>query len=72
MDSITGDPLKGVRFRIYYASSSTATGEINHRGSFYTDESGIVRITDIRDGWYKVVEEETIAGYASSAFKVRS
>ncbi len=64
VDSITGDPLKGVRFRIYYASGSTATGEINDLGNFYTDESGIVRITDIRDGWYKVVEEETIAGYA--------
>lgn len=64
VDSITGDPLKGVKFHVTYASNQTHTGEVNDLGDFYTDENGQVIITEIRDGWYKVTEIQTVAGYA--------
>ena len=57
-NSITQDPLENARFHIYYASDNTTTGEINDLGTYYTDSSGRITLTDINRGWYKVVEEE--------------
>ncbi len=64
VDSITGDPLKGAKFHISYASNHTVTGEINDIGDYFSDENGQIRLTKLRDGWYKITELEAPAGYA--------
>ena len=63
-DSITGEPIQGAKFQVWYASNSTASGELNDLGFFYSDENGQFTIDAIRDGWYKVTELEPAAGYA--------
>ena len=63
-NSITKDPLENARFHIYYASDNTETGEINDLGTYYTDASGRITLTDVNRGWYKVVEEESPTGFA--------
>ena len=64
VDSITGEPIQGAKFQVWYASNSTASGELNDLGFFYSDENGQFTIDAIRDGWYKVTELEPAAGYA--------
>ena len=64
VDSVTGDPLQGAKFHVTYASNHTGSGEINDLGTFYTDESGQFQLTGLRDGWYKVTEQEPPTGYA--------
>lgn len=64
VDSVTGDPLQGAKFHVTYASNNTSSGEINDLGTFYTDENGQFQLTGLRDGWYKVTEQEPPTGYA--------
>ena len=64
VDSVTGDPLQGAKFQVIYASNNTGSGEINDLGTFYTDENGQFQLTGLRDGWYKVTEQEPPTGYA--------
>lgn len=64
VDSVTGDLLQGAKFHVTYASNNTSSGEINDLGAFYTDENGQFQLTGLRDGWYKVTEQEPPAGYA--------
>ena len=63
-NSITKDPLENAKFHIYYASDNTTTGEINDLGTYYTDDSGRIVLTDVNRGWYKVVEEESPTGFS--------
>ena len=64
VDSVTGDPLPGAKFHVTYASNNTGSGEINDLGTYYTGENGQFRLTGLRDGWYKVTEQEPPTGYA--------
>lgn len=64
VDSVTGDPLQGAKFHITYASNNTGSGEINDLGTYYTGENGQFQLTGLRDGWYKVTEQEPPTGYA--------
>ena len=64
VDSVTGDPLQGAKFQVIYASNNTVSGEINDLGTYYTDEHGQFQLTGLRDGWYKVTEQEPPTGYA--------
>lgn len=64
VESVTGDPLQGAKFQVIYASNNTGSGEINDLGTFYTDENGQFQLTGLRDGWYKVTEQEPPTGYA--------
>lgn len=64
VDSITKDPIKGAKFHITYASNNSFTGELNDLGTYFTDENGQVKLTKLRDGWYRVTEVEPAAGYA--------
>ena len=64
VDSVTGDLLQGAKFQVIYASNNTGSGEINDLGTYYTDEHGQFRLTGLRDGWYKVTEQEPPTGYA--------
>lgn len=64
VDSVTGDPIKGAKFSITYASSNTFTGEINSLGNFTSDENGMITLTNLEDGWYKITETEPAPGYS--------
>ena len=64
VDSVTGAPLQGAKFQVIYASNNTGSGEINGLGTYYTDENGQFQLTGLRDGWYKVTEQEPPTGYA--------
>ena len=64
VDSVTGDPLQGAKFHVTYASNNTGSGEINDLGTYYTGENGQFQLTGLRDGWYKVTEQESPTGYA--------
>lgn len=64
VDSVTGDPLPGAKFHVTYASNNTSSGEINDLGTYYTGENGQFQLTGLRDGWYKVTEQEPPTGYA--------
>lgn len=64
VDSVTGGPLQGAKFHVTYASNNTGSGEINDLGTYYTGENGQFQLTGLRDGWYKVTEQEPPTGYA--------
>lgn len=64
VDSVTGDPLKGAKFSVIYASNNTSTGENTDLGSYMTDENGRIHLYNLRDGWYKITETSAPAGYA--------
>ena len=64
VDSVTGDPVKGAKFQIWYGSNHTDTGELNDLGTYFSDASGKIILPEIRDGWYKVTELEPASGYA--------
>ncbi|MEY8420401.1 SpaA isopeptide-forming pilin-related protein [Oscillospiraceae bacterium 44-5] len=63
VDSITGSPIKGAKFEVWYGSNSTTTGELNSLGTFFSDENGQFSLDLLRDGWYKVTELAPAAGY---------
>lgn len=63
VDSITGSPIKGAKFEVWYGSNNTTTGELNSLGTFYSDANGQFFVDLLRDGWYKVTELEPAAGY---------
>ena len=64
VDSVTGDPVKGAKFQIWYGSNHTDTGESNDLGTYFSDASGKIILPEIKDGWYKVTELEPASGYA--------
>ena len=64
VDSVTGDPIKGAKFQIWYGSNHTDTGELNDLGTYFSDASGKIILPEIKDGWYKVTELEAPHGYS--------
>ena len=64
VDSVTGDPVKGAKFQVWYASNHTDTGELNDLGTYFSDESGKIILPEVKDGWYKVTELEAPHGYS--------
>ena len=63
VDSVTGSPIKGAKFQVWYGSNNTSTGELNSLGVFFSDANGQIVIDNLRDGWYKVTELEPAAGF---------
>lgn len=63
IDSITGNPIKGSKFQVWYGSNDTETGELNDLGVYYTDEDGHIVLENVKDGWYKVTELKPASGY---------
>lgn len=67
VDKVTGKAIPGVKFRVWYASGSTATGELNDLGIFTTDQHGRIQLSGpvngLRDGWFRVQEVEAAPGY---------
>ena len=64
VDSVTGDPVKGAKFQIWYGSNHTDTGELNDLGTYFSDANGKIILPEVKDGWYKVTELEPASGYA--------
>ena len=64
VDSVTGDPVKGAKFQIWYGSNHTDTGGLNDLGTYFSDASGKIILPEIKDGWYKVTELEAPHGYS--------
>ena len=58
-------PYQGAKFHITYASNNSFTGELNDLGTYFTDENGQVKLTKLRDGWYRVTEVEPAAATPS-------
>ena len=63
VDSITGSPIKGAKFEVWYGSNNTTTGELNSLGTYFSDENGQFKLELLRDGWYKVTELEPAPGF---------
>ena len=63
VDSITGSPIKGAKFEVWYGSNNTTTGEMNKLGTYFSDANGQFFIDLLRDGWYKVTELEPAPGF---------
>ncbi len=67
-DKATGKPISGVKFRVWYASNNTSTGELNDLGIFTTNRNGRIQLSGpangLRDGWFRVQEVEPAPGYA--------
>ncbi len=63
VDSITGSPIKGAKFEVWYGSNDTVTGELNSLGTYYSDANGQFKLDLLRDGWYRVTELEPAAGF---------
>ena len=63
VDSITGSPIQGAKFQVWYGSNSTTTGELNDLGTHFTNERGEIVLEGLRDGWYKVAELEPAPGF---------
>lgn len=62
-DSITGDPLQGAKFTVWYAPGSLS-GDLREMGNYSTDENGVFVLKAVEPGWYRVTETEPPAGYA--------
>ena len=63
VDSITGSPIRGAKFQLWYGSNGTDTGELNDLGTYFTDASGQIVLEDLRGGWYRVTELEPAPGF---------
>ena len=63
VDSVTGSPIKGAKFEVWYGSNNTTTGELNSLGTYFSDANGQFILDLLRDGWYKVTELEPAAGF---------
>lgn len=64
VDSITGDPLQGAKFTVWYAVNGSLSGDLREIGSYATDENGLFTLNAVEPGWYRVTETEPPAGYA--------
>lgn len=65
-DAVTGEPLKGVTFKITTSSGTfvpDAEGQISSNGLYYTDENGQIVLSGLAPDTYIVTETATIPGY---------
>jgi len=58
LDSVTREPLKGVEFTIAKMNGEKV-------GSYKTDATGMISITNLEDGYYTVTETKGLEGYIS-------
>lgn len=65
-DAVTGEPLKGVTFKITTSSGEfvpDAEGQISSNGLYYTDENGQIVLSGLAPDTYVVTETASIPGY---------
>ena len=58
LDSVTREPLKGVEFTIAKMNGEKV-------GSYKTDATGMIAVTNLEDGYYTVTETKALEGYIS-------
>ena len=58
LDSVTREPLKGVEFTIAKMNGEKV-------GSYKTDVTGMIAVTNLEDGYYTVTETKALEGYIS-------
>ena len=58
LDSVTREPLKGVEFTIAKMNGEKV-------GSYKTDATGMIAVTNLEDGYYTVIETKGLEGYIS-------
>ncbi len=58
LDSVTREPLKGVEFTIAKMNGEKV-------GSYKTDATGMIAVTNLEDGYYTVTETKGLEGYIS-------
>lgn len=65
-DAVTGEPLKGVTFKVTTSSGEfvpDAEGQISSNGLYYTDENGQIVLSGLAPDTYVVTETASIPGY---------
>ena len=65
-DSVTGEPLKGVEFKVTTSDGTVvpdAEGVISSNGYYYTDENGQIILEKLSPDTYVVTETKAIDGY---------
>lgn len=67
VDSVTGSPIKGARFQVWYAGTGAAAGTLTDKGYYYSDADGKIVMTGLAEGWYRVTELEPATGYELKA-----
>ncbi len=63
VDSITGDPVVGAKFTVWYAVNGSLSGEVREVGKYTSGADGTFTLKAIEPGWYRVTETEPPAGY---------
>ena len=58
LDAVTREPLKGVEFTIAKMNGEKV-------GSYKTDATGMIAVTNLEDGYYTVTETKALEGYIS-------
>ena len=65
-DAVTGEPLKGVTFKVTTSSGEfvpDAEGQISSNGLYYTDEDGQIVLSGLAPDTYVVAETASTPGY---------
>ena len=63
-DSVTGDPIKGVKMNVQFSPSVNFTGGVIDFGNYITDEAGRILLnSNLQSGWYRCSELEAAQGY---------
>ena len=65
-DAVTGEPLKGITFKVTTSSGEfvpDAEGQISSNGLYYTDENGQIVLSGLAPDTYVVTETASIPGY---------
>lgn len=64
VDAVTGDPVKGAKFQIWYGVNGSLDGDLRDLGFFYSDAQGQIVLENQDVGWYRIKEVEPSSGYA--------
>ena len=64
-DSVTGDPIPGVKFDVRFSPAANFTGGVVDLGTFVTDSAGRIFLdNNLQSGFYRATELEAVSGYA--------
>jgi len=68
VDSVTGDPIAGVKFNVKFSPAENQDGSVTDLGTFTTDDAGLIIFNNNQlSGWYRCEEIETVSGYNMKA-----
>lgn len=64
VDAVTGDPVKGAKFQIWYGVNGSLDGDLRDMGFYYSDAQGQIVLVNQDVGWYRIKEVAPSSGYA--------